>query len=253
MKKGFTLIELLVVIAIIAVLMGILMPALSRVKRQAQNMTCRAHLKQWGLIYKFYTDENDNKFPYGQDNANRDLWLTALRPYYKDEWKMLLCPTAKGLAYNENDWGTFKSYSMTTNDTEFISSYGSNNWVDNMSAARGARPEEWFWKSTARAIGPTSNIPVLADSTWHDGWPRDNDTPPPEPDQFRSGNKGTTDEMRHYCIDRHDGVTNLVFMDWSVRGVGLKELWTLKWHRNFDIAGPWTQPDTQWPIWLRKY
>jgi len=44
-KKGFTLIELLVVIAIIAVLMAILMPALAKVKEQAKDQVCRAHLK----------------------------------------------------------------------------------------------------------------------------------------------------------------------------------------------------------------
>ncbi len=64
MRKGkaFTLIELLVVIAIIALLMAILMPALQRVKKQAQAVKCRAHLKQWGVIFAMYTGENDNKF-----------------------------------------------------------------------------------------------------------------------------------------------------------------------------------------------
>jgi hypothetical protein len=46
-------------------------------------------------------------------------------------------------------------------------------------------------------------------------------------------------------------------MDWSVRKVGLKELWTLKWHRNFDTSGPWTKaggvkPD-DWPKWMRNF
>jgi len=38
-----------------------------------------------------------------------------------------------------------------------------------------------------------------------------------------------------------------------VRGVGLKELWTLKWHRNSDIAGVWADPMAEWPRWLAKY
>ena len=52
-KEGFTLIELLVVIAIIAILMAILMPALSRVKEQGKRATCLSNLKQ-------YTSERDS-------------------------------------------------------------------------------------------------------------------------------------------------------------------------------------------------
>jgi prepilin-type N-terminal cleavage/methylation domain-containing protein/prepilin-type processing-associated H-X9-DG protein len=253
MKKGFTLIELLVVIAIIAVLMGILMPALNRVKKQAQNVTCRARLKQWGMMFKFYTDDHEGKFNGGHDPVDNNFWMAALRPYYKDEWKVFMCPTTKTVAYSGDDWGTYKAWSNTFDGVEYISGYGINNWTNNMSTNRGARLQAWFWRSTNNLVGPASNIPVFGDSTWFDSWPRAEDQPMPEPLDFGSGNKGTTDEMNHFCIDRHNGVTNMVFMDWSVRGVGLKELWTLKWHRQFDITGPWTQPNAQWPTWLAKY
>ena len=62
-ESGFTLIELLVVIAIIALLMGILMPALSRVKEQAKTITCRSNLGQYGIGLRLYLDENDYFFP----------------------------------------------------------------------------------------------------------------------------------------------------------------------------------------------
>ncbi len=61
-QNAFTLIELLVVIAIIALLMSIMMPALNRVKKQAKSVMCRARLKEWGLLFKLYTDDYEGNF-----------------------------------------------------------------------------------------------------------------------------------------------------------------------------------------------
>jgi prepilin-type N-terminal cleavage/methylation domain-containing protein/prepilin-type processing-associated H-X9-DG protein len=63
--RGFTLIELLVVIAIIAVLMAILMPALSRVREQGKRASCLSNVKQMGLAWIMYADDNDDKIVSG--------------------------------------------------------------------------------------------------------------------------------------------------------------------------------------------
>ena len=62
-RRGFTLIELLVVIAIIALLMSILMPALSKAKKQAMGAMCQSNQHQFGLLWKFYCDDHRGFFP----------------------------------------------------------------------------------------------------------------------------------------------------------------------------------------------
>ena len=263
-RDGFTLIELLVVIAIIALLMAILMPALNRVRGQAQKISCQARLKQWGLIFKLYTDDHNGFF--NNRDVSGGLWMDAMQSYYKDNDKMLLCPTATRLMLNSNDWGTFKAAQLDSH----IFSYGINSWTNSVEVDRGARWLEWFWRNVqnnttvvpgtrtteGRPIS-TNTIPVFGDSTWYDAWPRDTDEPSPTMDAFGIGDRGTSGEMNHFCIDRHNGFINLLFMDWSARGVGLKELWTLKWHRSYITNGAWTKAGgvmTQdWPVWLRNY
>jgi prepilin-type processing-associated H-X9-DG protein len=78
-----------------------------------------------------------------------------------------------------------------------------------------------------------------------------------DPPEYKDEWKGYDNEMMHFCIDRHNGFVNYLFMDWSVRTVGLKELWKLKWHKKFDVNGPWTYgggvAPSDWPQWMQHF
>jgi prepilin-type processing-associated H-X9-DG protein len=94
---------------------------------------------------------------------------------------------------------------------------------------------------------------VFLDCSWPETLPDDVEYPPEYEGEYGPWSWWMPD----ICINRHDRGINVLFMDGSVRKVGLKELWTLKWHREFDTVNPWTraggiQP-TDWPEWMRKF
>ncbi len=168
--------------------------------------------------------------------------------------------------------GPFNTYRMGNDGGvtgEQKCSFGANCWIYNPrpeDKARGViqdRPVEWNWRTPD--VKGAGKIPVFGDSMWRGGGPTSGD-----PAEERSGLGiersypptvdgewiGADGEMKHFCIDRHNGRIDMLFMDWSVREVGLKELWTLKWHRKFNTNGPWTTPNVMprdWPGWMQKF
>jgi len=268
-KPAFTLIELLVVISIIALLMAILLPTLQRVRKQAKAVACQSKLRQWGVAFCAYTADYDGKFfpwwpPYCEDNRSSYYWAYTLRDYYRDCNDLLLCPATKpGKLDYEHILVAHDKFSVWWIPTVvphqpgvpvwYFGSYGLNSFIGK--APVDYRNYRGMWNTSL--VPDAGCVPVLFDSMSVIAWYRLGDyewTPPeyegacgPEPGNF----------MNYACIERHVGGVNSLFMDWSVRKVGVKELWTLKWHREYNTRGPWTKAGgvkpEDWPEWMRRF
>jgi prepilin-type N-terminal cleavage/methylation domain-containing protein/prepilin-type processing-associated H-X9-DG protein len=271
-RRAFTLIELLVVISVIVLLMALLLPALSRARDQARSVVCQSHLKQWGLRLATAANEDDaspriwNKEHYG---IGHEAWsfhgdVPIPRSRSRD---IRFCPMASTLVTEviggERDaqgetttghGGTFVAWRSLisaeyTDHKSRCGSYGTN----------GALNADQIGRSGKTSVLGQGRVPVLLDSVWMWTQPEDvklgGDNAPPESDAIPVADY--TKNSWQSCINRHNGGVNGLFYDWSVRKVGLKELWTLKWYPDYDTAGPWTraggvQP-SDWPEWMRNF
>jgi len=256
-SKGFTLIELLVVIAIIALLMAILMPALQRVRKQARTVACQSNLHQWALIWSMYTQDNNGYFP-----RVHLSWRDVIQDYHKEK-KITLCPTATKL-YTEGARPPFGAWEQTWGQGQagvdgmpIASSYGINQYVYNATSVSGGRGLDEIWRTPN--VKQASDVLFFGDCAIIGATPMSADEPPEYDGQCANvwGTSGGTNEIRRFCMNRHDGNMMGLFMDSSVRKVGLKELWTLRWHREFNTTGFWTkagnaQPQ-DWPAWMRNF
>jgi prepilin-type N-terminal cleavage/methylation domain-containing protein/prepilin-type processing-associated H-X9-DG protein len=249
---AFTLIELLVVIAIIALLMAILMPTLNRVKKQAKSVACQTNLRQWSLIFSFYMDENDGYFAYGDSSGQ---WRWVLQAHDRDRKLIVCCPEAS----NPNKLtGTYGIWGASSLDSDYVAqqdygSYGLNRWVYNRTKKQS---DEGYFKG--RNVAGTNQIPLFMDCSWYGAGPLHYDNPPEYDGHTQSGTGDWRgDNMRRVCLNRHNAATNIAFLDFSVRRIGLKELWTLKWNRNFDTISLWTKAGgvlpSDWPQWMRSF
>lgn len=281
---GFTLIELLVVIAIIALLMAILLPTLQRVKQQARAVVCQSNLRQWGIILRAYSSTADGQL-HNQgfcEVAAPEFWMYWLTQNAPGTEDIRCCPMATKSADPTGSaspvsnqvvgatfraWGKFRPLMPKHGrvDKLYHGSYGMNSWLSvadksgawiiGIAAANANYTPEDFW--TTENVKGAIDIPVFLDSWWWCAWPKYNDQPAQNQDDTRPFPCGCRDSMRRFCVDRHDGYVNAVFLDNSVRKVGLKQLWTLKWHRRYDTSGPWTKAggvrNENWPTWMRRF
>ncbi len=256
-RAAFTLIELLVVIAIIAILAGLLLPALSRAKMKAHNAACRSNLRQMGLGFQMYLNDHGKTFAiaYSPDQ----FWMSKVLINAPAN-PLRICPAAPVPANRvatDQGWGSAMAawYGPLTTplqwNTGFEGSYGMNGWMYSNDGNLGYGSEAMHFSKEGQFEQPTKN-PVFADCQWADGWPEATDLPARNLLVYQSDS-----DMARFCIARHGSVRrppptlvlpgaplpggiNMVLVDGHVEAVKLGSLWQQYWHRGY--APPATRP-----------
>lgn len=250
-RAGFTLIELLVVIAIIAVLAAILFPVFASAKKAAARVSCVTQMKQIYQAAITYSDDRGGKLPPSTYNIFKfdgnatppfnEMWLRMVEPYFKGAagstaraggaqlWRIVRCPLCKldpEKLYQADSgkdwWWNYALVSTMGYNYVYLSPYNS---ADGGTAvpqlvARALRPSKTIMIVDSQhdeapmaygyfEVDPPSRDAAIQDlgftPVWHGGW-------------------GTQNAKYGRCSDRHDGSTNVVWLDGHISSTKIEAL-----------------------------
>lgn len=199
--------ELLVVIAIIALLMGILIPALGRARQQGKKIACLSNMRQIGIALQAYLIDNDNRLPPSSCVLSdpNGYWLRILTKYTR-EGLLFRCPsdTAKDFV----DWD--KPLGPDIDDLRW-SSFALNSLLDPHCAFDGGR-----YNNVINIRRPTYCIYVSESPS---SWTKYDHT---HPETW-----GSLDQARgQVAWDRHSGASNYLFVDGHAENLKIEQTWS---------------------------
>lgn len=245
MRRGFTLIELLVVISIIALLIAILLPALSSTRESARQTQCIANVRSLAQAYhSFSTDRNyaGHPYPAGTGAPREYFWVVSLLDYGFQE-DQRVCPEADKIdESNEvvtNVWFGTASAAWREDrggypEAPWTASYGFNGWMHSEGngpgvSANAEYDEANIYGNLDRVID-ASKTPLFGDGMWRSSWAFMSDPAPASVDKPMLPGSGG---LRLWTSSRHKRKCNLSYADGSAGPLPIEDLKRVMWHRQW--------------------